>query len=50
MGTLTYGVSTIDPPTFAIVALAVIVVALVAMLLPARRAMRMQPMNALRTD
>ena len=50
MAKLIYGVPTTDPVTFAAVAGAVIVLALSAIMLPARRAMRMQPMQALRTD
>jgi predicted permease len=50
MTKLIYGVPTTDPWTLAAVACGVMLVALVAMLLPARRAMRMQPMQALRTD
>jgi predicted permease len=50
MAKLIYGVPTTDPVTLALVAGGVIVVALGAMLLPARRAMRMEPMQALRTD
>jgi predicted permease len=50
MSKLVYGVPTIDPVTFAAVAGAIITIALAAMVLPARRAMRMDPMQALRTD
>jgi ABC-type antimicrobial peptide transport system permease subunit len=50
MRKLIYGVPAIDPITLALVAGGVIVVALAAMVLPARRAMRMEPMDALRTD
>jgi len=39
-----------DPLTFIVVACGVYIVALMAMVLPARRAMRMDPMQALRTD
>ena len=45
-----FGVPPIDPITFAGVAAAVTVVALVALVLPARRAMRMDVMQALRTE
>ena len=50
MAKLIYGVSSDDPWTLAGVACGVAIIALAAMLLPARRAMRMQPMQALRTD
>src|SRR5262249_54104044 len=50
MSALVYDVPAIDPPTFAAVACAITVIALAAMVLPARRAMRMDPMQALRTD
>jgi putative ABC transport system permease protein len=39
-----------DPPAFAAAALAVFVVALAACLLPARRAMRLQPASVLRGE
>ena len=50
LGGLIYGVSAIDPVTFVAVPAAVIVIALGAMLLPARRAMRVDPMVALRHE
>jgi predicted permease len=50
MGKLVYGVPTTDPLTLVAVACGVCVIALAAILLPARRATRMQPMQALRTD
>jgi putative ABC transport system permease protein len=50
MSDLVYDVPTIDPVTFAVVACAIAMIALAAMVLPARRAMRMDPMQALRTD
>jgi predicted permease len=50
MAKLIYGVASDDPWTLAGVACAVAIIALAAMLLPARRAMRMEPMQALRTD
>jgi putative ABC transport system permease protein len=43
-----YGVSTIDAPTFLVVGAALIVVAVVASLLPALRAVRLNPVSALR--
>jgi predicted permease len=50
MGRLIYGVPTTDPVTLIAVASGVTLVALGAMFLPARRAMRMQPVEALRAD
>ncbi|MBV8759803.1 MAG: ABC transporter permease [Deltaproteobacteria bacterium] len=49
-GALVYGVSPTDPLTLAMVGLAVSLLALAAIVMPARRAMRMDPMQALRTD
>jgi predicted permease len=50
IGDLLYDVPAIDPVTYLAAAIAVTAVALVAMVLPARRAMRMDPMQALRTE
>jgi predicted permease len=47
---LLYGISSTDPLTFAAVPLLFVVVALVASLGPARRAMRADPVEALRAD
>jgi predicted permease len=43
-----WGISTVDPVTFAVVALVLIAVAVLASLLPALRAIRLNPVNALR--
>jgi putative ABC transport system permease protein len=50
MTSLLFGVRPNDPSTFAAVAGALVVVALAASYLPARRAARVDPMSALRTD
>jgi putative ABC transport system permease protein len=48
MTTLLFGVSAIDPLTFAAVASMLLTVAAVACYVPARRAMVVDPVNALR--
>ena len=50
MTTLLYNVRPNDPLTFAAVAAALLLIALVASFLPARRAMRVSPVTALRAE
>jgi ABC-type antimicrobial peptide transport system permease subunit len=50
IGSLLYGVRPTDPFTFAFTAAMLIAIGLVASLLPARRATRVDPMTALRWE
>lgn len=50
LGTLLYHVSPTDPMIFAIVALGLMTVAFIAMLIPARRATEIDPIQALRCE
>lgn len=50
LATFLYGVSTSDAPTFALSTLVLVVVALAACALPARRAMRVDPITVLRYE
>ncbi len=50
MANLLYSVSAVDPPTFALTAALLAVIALLACYLPARRTLRVDPLNALRHE
>lgn len=48
--TLLYGITPTDPATFAVVALVVVLATIAAMVVPTRRALRVDPMTALRSE
>ena len=50
LATMTFGVSIYDPLTYVAIAISLFTVAVIACYLPARRAARIDPMNALRQD
>jgi len=50
IGVWLYGVAPIDPVTFAVASIAMLLVAMVAAWLPARRAARIDPIITLRAD
>ena len=50
LSSLLYGLAPTDPATFAVVAVGLVTVTLVACLLPARHASRIDPMAALRLE
>ncbi len=50
LASLLYEISPTDPPTLVVVSLVILLVALVASFVPARRAMRTHPMSALRYE
>jgi ABC-type antimicrobial peptide transport system permease subunit len=50
LSTLLFGVSPLDPTTYAVVSLVLIAAALLATYLPTRRATRVEPVEALRSE
>ena len=47
---LDYGITTVDPLTLAMTSVALVTIALIASIIPARRATRVDPMVALRSE
>jgi putative ABC transport system permease protein len=45
-----FGITATDPATFAVIALMVVFVAVLACIVPARRAMKVDPLKALRYE
>jgi putative ABC transport system permease protein len=50
LASLLYGVSPVDPMSFVTIAVLVVTIAFLASYVPARRATRVDPMEALRAD